>query len=189
MGGSAPSPPTIIMPPQVAAERYQSLIPQESFQDVAETMNRIERETGKIQQQRYDEVGTPAEIGARQSGVRMREAMNYAASLPNRDPDTSFQSTPRRGRRFPARRRGTRFAGDRDVNISRRKVTETKPKSNLEIVRGLAKKQVLDAEKEYKNAVSYAESKDRPTATITENPSFANRPDETFLPTQLGERV
>ena len=48
MGGSAPSPPTVIMPPSVAPERYQNLIPQESFQDVAETMNRIETETAKI---------------------------------------------------------------------------------------------------------------------------------------------
>ena len=59
-------------------------------------MGRIEAETGKIQQQRYDEVGTPAEIGARASkGTNMLAAAAYLSSLPKAMPDTSFQTTPR----------------------------------------------------------------------------------------------
>ena len=46
--------------------------------------------------QRYDEVGTPAEIGAQQRGIEMQEAASYAASLPKGgSPDTGFKETPR----------------------------------------------------------------------------------------------
>ena len=45
-------------------------------------MGRIETETGKIQDQRYDEVGTPSEIGARAKGTNMLAAAAYLSSLP-----------------------------------------------------------------------------------------------------------
>ena len=58
MGGSKPSAPTVIMPAETKPQQFQSVIPEKSFKDLAEQMGRIEKETGKIQQQRYDEVGT-----------------------------------------------------------------------------------------------------------------------------------
>ena len=70
MGGSKPSAPTVIMPAETKPQQFQSIIPEKSFKDLAEQMNRIETETGKIQDQRYDEVGTPAEIGARAKGTK-----------------------------------------------------------------------------------------------------------------------
>ena len=48
-------------------------------------MRRAQEETAKIQQQRYREVGTPAEIGARQAGRRVQEEASYLASLPQGD--------------------------------------------------------------------------------------------------------
>ena len=192
MGGSPPSPPTVIMPPQTAPERYQSLIPQESFQDVAETMNRIEKETAKVQGQRYDEAGTPAQVGARQAKTRVNEAASYLASLPTSTPDTSFKGTPRPFGITSTASSATTQPGQKlsGTGVARStSTTSTKPKSNLDIVRDMARKQLTDAQKNYADAVDYAKKTPRPTGTITEDPSFANRPDEIFLPTQLGKNV
>ena len=80
MGGSKPSAPTVIMPAETKPQQFQSVIPEKSFKDLAEQMGRIEKETGKIQDQRYDEVGTPAEIGARAKGTNMLAAAAYLSS-------------------------------------------------------------------------------------------------------------
>ena len=58
------------MPAPTAPTTYRSMVPLESYQDLAESMKRTEEETAKIQEQRYQEVGTPAELGARQAGRR-----------------------------------------------------------------------------------------------------------------------
>lgn len=85
MGGSRPSPPTVVMPAPTAPTTYQSVVPLESYQDLAEQLKRIQTETAKIENQRYMEVGTPAEIGARQAGRRVQEEASYLASLPGGD--------------------------------------------------------------------------------------------------------
>jgi hypothetical protein len=85
MGGSKPSAPVTVMPAPTAPTFYQSLIPQESFEDTAAYLKRIQEETGKIQKQRYQEVGTPAELGARMAGRRLQEINSYGASLPKGD--------------------------------------------------------------------------------------------------------
>ena len=95
MGGSRPSAPTVIMPAETKPQQFQTYIPEKSFKDLGEQMKRIETETGKIQEQRYDEVGTPAEIGARSKGTNMLAAAAYLSSLPTSTADTSFQTTPR----------------------------------------------------------------------------------------------
>jgi hypothetical protein len=85
MGGSKPSAPVTVMPAPTSPTFYQSLIPQESFEDAAGYLKRIQEETGKIQGQRYQEVGTPAELGARMAGRRLQETSAYGASLPKGD--------------------------------------------------------------------------------------------------------
>ena len=85
MGGSRPSAPVTIMPAPTSPTFYQSMIPQESFEDAAGYLKRIQEETAKIQGQRYQEVGTPAELGARMAGRRLQETSAYGASLPNGD--------------------------------------------------------------------------------------------------------
>jgi hypothetical protein len=85
MGGSSPSAPVTVLPAPTAPTLYKSVVPLESYQDVAEAMQRAEKETAKIQGQRYQEVGTPAEIGARQAGRRVSESAAYLASLPKGD--------------------------------------------------------------------------------------------------------
>ena len=96
MGGSKPTPPTIIMPEESNPQAFQTIIPQKSYKDLAESMRRTEKEINRITDQRYDEVGTPAEIGAQQRALEMQEAASYKASLPKGgSPDTRFKETPR----------------------------------------------------------------------------------------------
>lgn len=82
--GAKPS-PTVVMPAPTTPTFFKSVIPLEAFEDVAEAKARAEAETAKIQGQRYQEVGTPAEIGARQAGRRAVEAASYLSSLPTSD--------------------------------------------------------------------------------------------------------
>lgn len=82
--GSRPS-PTVVMPAPTTPTFFKSVIPLEAFEDVAEAKARAESETAKIQEQRYREVGTPAQLGARQAGRRAIEAASYLASLPTGD--------------------------------------------------------------------------------------------------------
>lgn len=85
MGGSRPSPPSVVMPSPTAPTTYQSVTPLESYEDLAQQLERIQAETGKIQGQRYQEVGTPAELGARQAARRQLEAASYLAAVPTGD--------------------------------------------------------------------------------------------------------
>ena len=96
MGGSKPTPPTIIMPEESNPQAFQTIVPQKSYKDLAESMRRTEKEINRITAQRYDEVGTPAEIGAKQRAIEMQEAASYASSLPRGgSPDERFKETPR----------------------------------------------------------------------------------------------
>lgn len=85
MGGSRPSPGQVIMPAPTAPTTYQSSTPLESYQMTGEQLKRIQEETAKIQEQRYQEVGTPAQLGARQAGRRQLEAAAYLAAVPGGD--------------------------------------------------------------------------------------------------------
>ena len=183
MGGSKPSAPTVIMPAETKPQQFQSVIPEKSFKDLAEQMGRIETETGKIQQQRYDEVGTPAEIGARSKGTNMLAAAAYLSSLPNKTPDTSFQTTPR-----PFGITSTKDAFDQKkgqtagASTGTSTAPATAPKTQLDFVKETAKENLNKAKKEYLDAVELAKTKGRPTATITKDPSFAKQDPKGLLP-------
>jgi hypothetical protein len=183
MGGSSPSAPTVIMPAETKPQQFQSVIPEKSFKDLAEQMGRIEKETGKIQQQRYDEVGTPAEMGAQSKGTNMLAAAAYLSSLPNKAPDTSFQTTPR-----PFGITSTKDAFDQKKGQSVGASTGTStapataPKNQLDFVKEAAKENLNVAKKEYLDAVKLAKTKGRPTATITKDPSFAKQDPKELLP-------
>lgn len=73
------------MPAPTAPTTYQSVTPLASYQMTADQLKRIQEETAKIQEQRYQEVGTPAELGARQAGRRQLEAAAYLAAVPGGD--------------------------------------------------------------------------------------------------------
>ena len=183
MGGSKPSAPTVIMPAQTQPQQFQSVIPEKSFKDLAEQMGRIEKETGKIQEQRYDEVGTPAEIGARSKGTNMLAAAAYLSSLPQAMPDTSFQTTPRPFDITATKGSFEQKAGQTlPATTGKSSAPTTTPKSQLDYVKEAAKENLNIAKKEYLDAVKLAKTKGRPTATITKDPSFAKQDPKDLLP-------
>ena len=95
MGGRKETPPTIIMPAEGAPQAFQTIVPQKSYKDMAESTLRTEKEINRLMGQRYDEVGTSEEIGARKKGVEMQAAASYLASLPKGSVDERFKETPR----------------------------------------------------------------------------------------------
>ena len=184
MGGSKPSAPTVIMPAETKPQQFQTVIPEKSFKDLAQQMNRIETETGKIQDQRYDEVGTPAEIGARAKGRNVRSAAAYLASLPSAMADTSFQTTPRPFDIKSTPSAATTVPGQTGLKAGQSTATGTTPKSQLDYVRDAAKQNLDQAKKEYSAALKLAQTKGRPKPTITKDPSFAKQDPKDYLPRQ-----
>jgi len=182
MGGSKPSAPTVIMPAETKPQQFQTIIPEKSFKDLAEQMGRIETETGKIQEQRYDEVGTPAEIGARSKGRNVTSAAAYLASLPSAPPDTSFQTTPRPFDIKSTPSAATSVPGQIGLKAGQSTATRTTPKSQLDYVRDAAKQNLDQAKKEYSAALKLAQTKGRPKPTITKDPSFAKQDTKEYLP-------
>lgn len=85
MGGSPPSAPTVVMPAPTAPTTYQSVVPLESYKQASDYLRRLTEKTEDIAQQRYQEVGTPAEIGARQAQRRVKEEAAYLAAVPQTD--------------------------------------------------------------------------------------------------------
>ena len=182
MGGSKPSAPTVIMPAETKPQQFQTVIPEKSFKDLAQQMNRIETETGKIQDQRYDEVGTPAEIGARVKGRNVRSAAAYLASLPSAMADTSFQTTPRPFDIKSTPSAATTVPGQTGLKAGQSTATGTTPKSQLDYVKDAAKQNLDQAKKEYSAALKLAQTKGRPKPTITKDPSFAKQDPKDYLP-------
>ena len=76
---------TVVMPSPTAPTLFQSVVPLQSYKDLAETMKRYQEETGKIQEQRYQEVGTPAQIGALAASRRVQEEAAKLAAVPTGD--------------------------------------------------------------------------------------------------------
>ena len=189
MGGSRPSAPTVIMPAQTQPQQFQSVIPEKSFKDLAETMNRIEKETGKIQDQRYDEVGTPAEMGARTKGTNFKAAAAYLASLPSASPDTSFRPTPRPFDITSTPSSFNQVVGQTAVKSPVNTGSSTQTKSQLDYVKDAAKQNLDNAKQEYLDAVKLAKTKGRPSPTITKDPSFATQDPMDLLPRRYNQET
>jgi hypothetical protein len=147
-------------------------------------MGRIEAETGKIQEQRYDEVGTPAEIGARSKGRNVQTAAAYLASLPSAMADTSFQTTPRPFDIKSTPSAATTVPGQTGVKSGQSTATGVTSKSQLDYVKDAAKDNLDRAKQEYSAALKLAKTKGRPKPTITKDPSFAKQDPKDYLPRQ-----
>ncbi len=185
MGGSKPTPPTIIMPEESNPQAFQTIIPQKSYKDLAESMRRTEGEINRVMGQRYDEVGTPQEIGARAKGIEMQSAGSYLASLPKGPADESFKETPRE---FP-------------IKSNRRSTFDTVPGSvagygkartgtgsvmqQSDPAREAAKKRFDDSKVAYAEAVKKAKSTPRSFMPLTKDPGFAQNKDEMYIPQQI----
>ena len=82
MGGSSPSAPVTYIPTPAAPTMYKSVIPESDFAAAGEYLARMKADRRAAEQQRYQQVGTPTEIGARQKNIQAQAASSYAASLP-----------------------------------------------------------------------------------------------------------
>jgi len=205
MGGSKPTPPTIIMPEESNPQAFQTIIPQKSYKDLAESMRRTEKEINRITAQRYDEVGTPAEIGAQQRAIEMQEAASYKASLPRGgSPDERFKETPRP---FPIKsnRRATfdtvpgsmtGFGGSRpntgpSPTRGGRAVGQVGPppggffplpRRSSNPAKEAAGMRYNQAKSNYAEALKRAKTTPRSFMPETVNPGFAQNPDDLYLP-------
>jgi len=191
MGGSKPSPPTIIMPEESNPQAFQTIVPQKSYKDLAESMGRTEKEYNRLVDQRYDTVGTAAEMGARDKGIQMQEAASYLSSLPaGGSPDTSFKETPRA---FPIKsnRRSTfdTVPGSMSGFGSTRPGTGTGTSMGGSLANDPAKeaaaKRYEESKKTYAKALDKAKKTPRSFMPETKDPGFAQNPDTMYIPQQI----
>ena len=78
-GGSSPQ---IMIPDQQKSKAFQTIIPQQTFQNAAEYMGRLDDEYNRTLDRQYDQVGTSAEMGARAKGRQLQGRSSYLSSLP-----------------------------------------------------------------------------------------------------------
>jgi hypothetical protein len=192
MGGRKETPPTIIMPAEGAPQAFQTIVPQKSYKDIAESTLRTEKEINRLMGQRYDEVGTPEEIGARKKGVEMQAAASYLSSLPKGTADERFKETPRA---FPIKsnRRGTFDT----VPGSMSGFGSTRPGTGsagglqgqggmlpvqVDPAKAAAQKNFDESKKAYQAALDKAKKTPRSFMAETKDPSYTQNPDSMFIP-------
>ena len=195
MGGRKETPPTIIMPAEGAPQAFHTIVPQKSYKDIAESTLRTEKEINRLMGQRYDEVGTPEEIGARKKGVEMQAAASYLASLPKGPVDERFKETPRA---FPVKsnRRATfdTVPGSMSGFGSTRPGTGRPPTGGggggqigtmpvqTDPAKEAAKKRFDESKKAYEAALEKAKKTPRSFMAETKDPAYAQNPDSMFIP-------
>ena len=194
MGGRKETPPTIIMPEEGAPQAFQTIVPQKSYKDMAESTLRTEKEINRLMGQRYNEVGTPEEIGARKKGVEMQAAASYLSSLPKGPVDERFKETPRA---FPVK--SNRRATFDTVPGSMSGFGSTRPGTGRPATGGsqgqigsmpiqtdpakeAAKKRFDESKKAYEAALEKAKKTPRSFMAETKDPSYAQNPDSMFIP-------
>jgi hypothetical protein len=176
MGGSKPSAPQVIMPAPAAPTVFQSIVPEQSYKDLAAQLGRYEEERGKIEKQKYAEVGTPAEIGARQRARDVKSEMAYMASLPGRRPPTAAPGSYASMDRYKAYTTGVTGGMDTASGTYNEPDTFTRSydgRSAMTEPTEQFKQPALSlAQTQYADAL--ARVKDTPTPTKTEKPSWAD---------------
>jgi hypothetical protein len=172
----------LIIPEGEKPKAFQTVIPQKSYKDLAESMGRTETEYNRLLDTRYDMTGTGAQLGAKQRGIEMQEAASYASSLPKSEsPDTSFRGTPRE---FNIKSKGNTFetaAGQTPKSGSAASTaTSTTPAKTL--AREAAELRQKDAKDYYLEAVKKAKSTPRSYMKPTKDPGFAQNDPSIYLP-------
>ena len=167
----------LIIPEGEKPKAFQTVIPQKSYKDLAESMGRTETEYNRLLDTRYDMTGTGAQLGAKQRGIEMQEAASYAASLPKADsPDTSFRGTPRE---FDITSRGSSY----DIKQGQSpKATPTEKTPAKSLARQAAETRYGDAKDYYLAAVKKAKETPRSYMKPTKDPGFAQNDPSIYLP-------
>ena len=169
--------PNIVIPPAETPRAFQTIIPQKSYKDLAESMGRTEGEYNRLLDTRYDMTGTAAQLGAKQRGIEMQEAASYASSLPKKDtPDTSFRGTPRE---FDIKSKGNTFETAAGQSPKATPTATTPAKS---LAKQAAETRYGDAKDYYLAAVQKAKDTPRSYMKPTKDPGFAQNDPSIYLP-------
>ena len=178
--GGGSSQPNIVIPPQKTPKAFQTIIPQKSYKDLAESIGRTEDEIIRLEGNRQDMVGTAQELGPKQRGIEMQEAASYASSLPAAtSPDTSFRGTPREFA-VTSNEEGTfdTVAGQKSgAGFPEKPATPAKS-----LAKEAAETKFKDAKDYYLAAVEKAKKTPKSYMEKTKDPGFAQNPSEIFLP-------
>ena len=169
----------LIIPEGEKPKAFQTVIPQKSYKDLAESMGRTETEYNRLLDTRYDMTGTGAQLGAKQRGIEMQEAASYASSLPSSaSPDTSFRGTPRE---FDIKSKGNTFetAAGQSPKTGRATTQALPPKT---LARQAAETRYGDAKDYYLAAVQKAKDTPRSYMKPTKDPGFAQNDPSIYLP-------
>ena len=167
----------IIIPEGEKPKAFQTVIPQKSYKDLAESMGRTETEYNRLLDTRYDMTGTGAQLGAKQRGIEMQEAASYASSLPKSEsPDTSFRGTPRE---FDIKSKGNTFETTAGQSP---KATPTAAAPAKTLAREAAEMRQKDAKDYYLAAVQKAKDTPRSYMQPTQDPGFAQNDPSIYLP-------
>jgi len=177
--GGGGSDTNLIIPEGEKPKAFQTVIPQKSYKDLAESMGRTETEYNRTLDQRYDMTGTGAQIGAKQRGIEMQEAASYASSLPaSASPDTSFRGTPRE---FDIKSKGNTFetAPGQSPKTGGATAQVQPPKT---LAKEAAEMRQKDAKDYYLAAVKKAKETPRSYMKPTKDPGFAQNDPSIYLP-------
>ena len=167
----------LIIPEGEKPKAFQTVIPQKSYKDLAESMGRTETEYNRLLDTRYDMTGTGAQLGAKQRGIEMQEAASYASSLPAAaTPDTSFRGTPRE---FNITSKGNTFETAAGQSPKATPTAAAPPKT---LAREAAEMRQKDAKDYYLAAVKKAKETPRSYMEPTKDPGFAQNPSDIYLP-------
>ena len=167
----------LIIPEGEKPKAFQTVIPQKSYKDLAESMGRTETEYNRLLDTRYDMTGTGAQLGAKQRGIEMQEAASYASSLPKSEsPDTSFRGTPRE---FDIKSKGNTFETPAGQSP---KATPTAAAPAKTLAREAAEMRQKDAKEYYLAAVEKAKKTPRSYMEPTKDPGFAQNDPSIYLP-------
>ncbi len=164
------------MPAPAAPIVFQSVVPEQSYKDLAAQLGRYEEERGKIEKQKYAEVGTPAEIGARQRARDVKSEMAYDASLPGRRPPAAAPSSSAGMDRYKAYTTGMTGGMDTASGTYNEPDTFTRSYGSQSAMAEPTKQPdqpaLSLAQAQYADALTRV--KDTPTPTKTEKPSWAD---------------
>ena len=187
MGGSRPPGQVVMMPEKKpAAQTFLQVTPQKSYLALADQGKRIEEETAKIQGQRYDEVGTPAEIGERMAGQLVQERASYLASLPTgQDRPVGFQKTPRPFDIQSTSQGSATVPTTQTAAAQPTSVTPPTVSSKFQPAVDAAAVRLSDAMAAYTKAKTRATTAGRPQGTISPTPEWAKIEDKEWTPKQI----
>ena len=174
LGGGSDT--NLIIPEGEKPKAFQTVIPQKSYKDLAESMGRTETEYNRLLDTRYDMTGTGAQIGAKQRGIEMQEAASYASSLPKGSADQSFRGTPRE---FDIKSKGNTFETAAGQSP---KATPAAPAPAKTLAREAAETRQKDAKDYYLAAVQKAKDTPRSYMQPTQDPGFAENDPSIYLP-------